>query len=112
VIAADSWGARLEEMTVPPAQEGSYEHIFERAGGRDCLLVTENLTDESPLARPRGHRAIGVVYHPAHESGNYVPTVLPDRYDAFVYFGETNALHPLDIHVDRNAVPDLYPWGF
>ena len=112
VVAADSWGARLEEMTVPPAQEGSYEDVFERAGGLDRLLVTEDLPDDSPLTRPRGHRAIGVVYHPARESGNYVPTVLPDRYDAFVYLGETNALHPLDIHVDRDAVPDLYPWGF
>jgi erythromycin esterase-like protein len=112
VVAADSWGARLEEMTAPPAQEGSYEDVFERAGGRDRLLVTEDLPDDSPLTRPRGHRAIGVVYYPARESGNYVPTVLPDRYDAFVYLDETNALHPLDIHVDRDAVPDLYPWGF
>ena len=112
VVAADSWGARLEEMTVPPAQEESYEDVFERAGRLDRLLVTEDLPDDSPLTRPRGHRAIGVVYHPARESGNYVPTVLPDRYDAFVYLDETNALHPLDIHVDRDAVPDLYPWGF
>ena len=112
VIAADSWGASLEEMTIPPAQEGSYEHVFERARGDDCLLVTEDLPDDSPLARPRGHRAIGVVYHPAHEAGNYVPTVLPDRYDAFIYLGETSALHPLDVHVDRDAIPDLYPWGF
>ncbi|GAB6861511.1 erythromycin esterase family protein [Haloplanus litoreus] len=112
VVAADSWGARLEEMTVPPAQEGSYEHVFERAGGDDCVLVTENLPDDSPLVRPRGHRAIGVVYHPAREAGNYVPTVLPDRYDAFVYLDETSALHPLAVHVDPGAVPDLYPWGF
>jgi erythromycin esterase-like protein len=112
VVAADSWGARLEEMTVPPAQEGSYEHVFQRAGGRDRLLVTEDLADDSPLARPRGHRAIGVVYHPAREAGNYVPTVMPDRYDAFVYLDETDALHPLDVHLNREAVPDLYPWGF
>lgn len=49
------------------------------------------------------------MYLPTHEAGNYVPTVLPDRYDAFVYLDETSALH---IHVDRDAVPDLYPWGF
>lgn len=73
--------------------------------------MTEDLPGDSPLARPRGHRAIGVVYHPSHESGNYVPTVLSDRYDAFVYLGETNALHPLDSHVDRGPVPNLYPWG-
>ena len=38
--------------------------------------------------------AIGVVYHPQQEAGNYVPTVLTERYDAFLYLDETRALHP------------------
>ena len=42
-----------------------------------------------------GHRAIGVVYHPRYERGNYVPTRLADRYDAFIYVDETKALSPL-----------------
>jgi erythromycin esterase-like protein len=42
------------------------------------------------------HRAIGVLYHPERERwGNYVPTVLGDRYDAFLWFDETSALRPL-----------------
>ena len=41
------------------------------------------------VAERRGHRAIGVVYDLAYEGGNYVPTVLPDRYDAFVHADET-----------------------
>jgi erythromycin esterase len=102
----------VEETTVPPARAGSYEHVFARAGGLDRLLVTEDLPEGSPLTRPRGHRAFGVVYHPARESATYVPTGLPDRDDAFVTLDETNALHPLDVHVDRDAVPDLYPGGF
>ena len=40
----------------------------------------------------RGHRAIGVVYHPDLEHlGNYVPTVLSRRYDAFIYLGVFSA---------------------
>jgi len=111
VIAADAWDAPLEEMTVPPAREGSHEHVFHLAGAHDQLLITEALPDDSALARPRGNRAIGVVYHPTREAGNYVPTNLAERYDAFVHLDETRALHPLELHADRDVVPDLYPWG-
>ncbi|MFD1562640.1 erythromycin esterase family protein [Haloarchaeobius amylolyticus] len=111
VIAAESWNAPMEELTVPPARQGSYEHVFDRAGGHDQFLVTDDLDDDTALSQPRGHRAIGVVYHPDRESGNYVPTVLPDRYDAFIHLDETSALHPLVQHADRTHVPDLYPWG-
>jgi erythromycin esterase len=46
----------------------------------------------------RGHRAIGVVCQPDLESyGNYVPTILQKRYDAFLYIDKTEALHPLHI---------------
>lgn len=45
---------------------------------------------------PIGHRAIGVVYRPEYEQyGNYVPSIIPDRYDAFLHFDHTQALHPL-----------------
>ncbi|MFA9518149.1 erythromycin esterase family protein [Halopenitus sp. H-Gu1] len=111
VIAASSWDAPMEEMTVPAAQEGSYEHVFHQAGERDRLLVTEDLPDESALTHPRGNRAIGVVYHPSREAGNYVPTNLPERYDAFLHLDETTSLHPLAIHAERKGMPELYPWG-
>jgi erythromycin esterase-like protein len=43
-----------------------------------------------------GHRAIGVVYDPEIEQyGNYVPSRLSKRYDAFIYVEETHALSPL-----------------
>ena len=60
----------------------------------------------------RGHRAIGVVYQPEFESyGNYVPTILPKRYDAFMFVDETEALHPLHIKPEEIKPPDTYPWG-
>jgi len=54
VIAAESWNAPMEEMTVPPAQDGSYEHVFDRAGGHDQFLVTDDLDDDAALGQPRG----------------------------------------------------------
>ena len=53
-----------------------------------------------------------MVYHPERERwGNYVPTVLGERYDAFLWFDETRAVRPLhpatvDIHE-----PETYPSG-
>jgi erythromycin esterase-like protein len=44
----------------------------------------------------RDQRAIGVVYNPQYEKyGNYVPTDLSLRYDAFLFIDETHALNPL-----------------
>lgn len=112
VIAAQRWGAPMEEMVVPPATKGSWESLFAAAGERDWLLITEAFEDAEPFLTPSGHRAIGVVYNPLFERGNYVPTVLPERYDAFLYFHETEALHPLHIEPLDRRPPELYPWGF
>jgi len=53
-----------------------------------------------------------VVYRPERDRwGNYVPSVLGDRYDAFFWFGETHALRPMHPwHVDARE-PETYPSG-
>ncbi len=96
VIAATSWGAPMATMQVPPAQPGSWEELMHRAGAHDQILL---LRKEDPILGHEvlGHRAIGVVYRPAHERGNYVPSLMARRYDAFVHVDESHALHPLTI---------------
>lgn len=111
VIAGDHWGAPMQKMRVPRARSGSWEDVLHRIEGENHLLRMEELRVVEDTLVPRGHRAIGVVYHPAREAGNYVPTVLPDRYDAFLYFDTTAALHPLHIEPVSNEPPDTYPWG-
>jgi erythromycin esterase-like protein len=111
VIAARQWDAPMEVMPVPPARAGSWERALHDLGAEDRLLLFHRPADTaSALAVPRGQRAIGVVYHPEFEAGNYVPTVLPLRYDAFMYLDQTQALHPLHIE-PRTTAPELYPWG-
>src|SRR5207248_2494971 len=81
VIAGREWGAPMESMQVPPAREGSCEDLFHAARPDDKLLLLSDGVSTDGLARTRGHRAIGVVYHPERERfGNYVPTVLAARY--------------------------------
>jgi erythromycin esterase len=40
-----------------------------------------------------------------------VPSIIPDRYDAFLYLDRTQALHPLPTQASQHTPPDLYPWG-
>jgi erythromycin esterase len=112
VIAGVEWGAPMRRMQVPPAREGSWEDVLHRAGEEDKLLIFPG-DDSDGLLEPRGHRAIGVVYEPAYERyGNYVPTILPRRYDAFVYLDEAQALRPLRVQPrDDGEPPETFPSG-
>jgi erythromycin esterase-like protein len=118
VIAADEWGAPMERMRVPPARNDSFEHALHDAAVGDALLIFDREADAPPhgaLAQPIGHRAIGVVYDPDHERwGNYVPTIIPRRYDAFLYIDETRAVDPLHMPVRVGGggdEPETYPSG-
>ncbi|MGN7764352.1 erythromycin esterase family protein [Paenibacillus sp. 22594] len=94
VIAGRAWGAPAEEMQVPPALKNSWEELLHRDGAEDKLLLFsqgETVLDQKVI----GHRAIGVVYHPERERGNYVPSILSKRYNAFIYLDHTHALSPV-----------------
>ena len=95
----------------PVARAGSWDAALHLLDAEDRLLVfPEHPEVSAGLLAPRGQRAIGVVYHPDAEWGNYVPTVLPLRYDALMHVDRTRALHPL--HVAAEPVsPELYPWN-
>jgi erythromycin esterase len=113
VIAGRGWGKPMEQMPVPPAKQGSWEDVMHRATSGNSLYLSQDLSQVSGAEAERGHRAIGVVYNPERERhGNYVPTVLPKRYDAFLFLDETRALHPLHIlQRDGADAPETYPWG-
>ncbi|MBS1523540.1 MAG: erythromycin esterase family protein [Bacteroidetes bacterium] len=112
VIAGMHWGARLQAMNVPDAKKGSWEYLLHRAGEGNKLYLTKDLLDDLFMENNIGHRAIGVVYNPEYESyGNYVPTVIPLRYDAFVFIDQTHALYPLHVLPHAKEVPETYPFG-
>jgi erythromycin esterase-like protein len=86
VIAGSEWGAQMDALIVVPPD-----------GGPDWL------------SRRLDHRAIGVVYRPERERwGNYVPTVLGQRYDAFLYLNDTSPLQPLHLErLEEEHIPPL-----
>ena len=115
VIAGREWGAPMEKMRVPEAREGSYEAAMKQAGVGDSMFIFDRKRKSSyaEMSAPRGHRAIGVVYDPRTEHwGNYVPTILPERYDAFLYIEETKAVDPLHMAVVVDGEPpETFPSG-
>ncbi len=131
VIAAKEWGEKMERMRVPPAVDGSWDRlIHELSQGRNRLLIfrdyslkehngkrqliTEEEKEDLITKTKRGQRAIGVVYNPEYEKyGNYVPTDLTRRYDAFLHIDKTHALHPLhmpEVKEDED-LPETFPTG-
>ncbi|SHG50234.1 Erythromycin esterase homolog [Salegentibacter echinorum] len=112
VIAGSSWEAPMQKMKVPKGVEGSLEHKLHKISPRDKLIVfNEDKELKKAFSYRQGHRAIGVVYHPQREKGNYVPSEVSSRYDAFLYIDKTKALHPLNIQPNGKLTPETYPFG-
>jgi erythromycin esterase len=115
VIAARGWGESMEKMAVPAPMAGSWEdvlHLPDRPNPPGRLILMDTVREREEWMLPRGQRAIGVVYHPRHErKRNYVPTVLPVRYDALIALEETTALRPLHTRVADGEVAETYPSG-
>lgn len=104
VLAAEGWGQPEHVFYVPSARSGSHEGLLHAALDGPAVLDFGDDRSGPWLTARRGHRAIGVVYDPRRESGNYVPTVMGGRYDALIWFEDTTALHPL-----RHELPPREP---
>jgi erythromycin esterase len=111
VTASGEWGGPITTMNVPEARRGSLEETLHRMGASDKILLSSELRQHESWMNTIGHRAIGVVYNPWQESGNYVPSVIPERYDAFIFFDQTRALRSLGTR-PRSEPPDTYPSGY
>jgi erythromycin esterase-like protein/predicted phosphoribosyltransferase/predicted alpha/beta-hydrolase family hydrolase len=115
VLAGSAWGRPEQVMPLPAAKPGSYEDIFHTAAvkakaSQFYLLLRDQI--HSPFAQTLGHRAVGVVYDPRQERrGNYVPTELSKRYDAFVFIDRTRALKSLHSLFVRGEFPETWPSG-
>ena len=64
------------------------------------------------LGEPRLERFICVIYRPETERwSHYSQAVLPEQFDAFVWFDETRALEPLGPQEPDRGLPETYPFG-
>ncbi|MFO7977745.1 MAG: erythromycin esterase family protein [Bacteroidales bacterium] len=112
VIASHSWGAPMRKMQVPAARHDSWEALLHRTDPSERLIIARDIKNIPLMDQPINHRAIGVVYHPDRDHyGNYVPSIIPGRYDAFIYIDNTQALHPIRSDTERHMTPATYPWA-
>lgn len=116
VTAGSAWGGAEKKMNLPRAQAGSYEDYFHQASvsmnSPQFLTTFNDLEEFSPLYRKLGHRAVGVVYDPNHEShGNYVPTQMAKRYDGIIFVDNTTALKSISTLFAEDEFPETWPQG-
>ncbi|HEY0029880.1 MAG TPA: erythromycin esterase family protein [Bacteroidia bacterium] len=112
VIAGREWGDVMRVMNMPDAMTDSWEYLLHQLDAKDRIVFMSEEMKKQIGEKEFGHRAIGVVYLPQFEQfGNYVPSLIPHRYDAFVYIDETTAVHPIHILPDGHQMPETFPFA-
>jgi erythromycin esterase-like protein len=112
VAAADDWNEPMQLKSVIPSRPDSYERVFRETGvPRSLTDLGEHADVRDVLSQPRLERAIGVVYRPDTElQSHYFEAVLPEQFDAWVWFEETTAVTPLPTD-PPHGVPETWPFG-
>jgi erythromycin esterase-like protein len=100
VLAGSRWEGPRQTMQIPTPPSDSLESIMlaiaQQKESKALWWIFERGNSEI-RNQIIPHRAIGVVYDPAQEQrGNFVPTRLGQRYDAFIFFQQTKTLDPLN----------------
>src|SRR5690554_1337000 len=89
VIAGSNWGSPMQEMTIPPAIPNSIEHKLNQTDLESFYLIFDEADRKKKNLKVMGHRAVGVVYSPWRDERQFVPTIIPMRYDALFFFKKT-----------------------
>ncbi|HEX6374816.1 MAG TPA: erythromycin esterase family protein [Allosphingosinicella sp.] len=116
VAAASDWDEPMEVKAVRPSLPESYERLCHDTGIPRFLLDMRedagvNEAAVEALLGPRLERFIGVIYRPETERwSHYTEAVLPNQFDAWVWFDETAAVTPLGGETEAGE-DETYPFG-
>jgi protein-L-isoaspartate(D-aspartate) O-methyltransferase len=114
VACASDWDEPMEVKPINPSRPDSYERLAHDAGVDRFLLDLREGAHPALRQRlmdRRLERFIGVIYRPETERwSHYSECVLPQQFDAYVWFDRTYAVTPLPTH-SRPGVDDTYPFG-
>ncbi|HET6568318.1 MAG TPA: erythromycin esterase family protein [Rhodothermales bacterium] len=114
VAAATSWGGSVEFKQVRPSHRRSYERLCHDSGVPKFFLPLRQTADPNlrhELMDPRLERAIGVIYRPETElQSHYFGAVLPQQFDEYVWFDETEAVRPLGLST-APTLPERHPFA-
>ncbi|MGO4910139.1 erythromycin esterase family protein [Pseudorhodobacter sp. W20_MBD10_FR17] len=114
VAAASEWNAPIETKVIRPPRPDSYEALCHDVDLERFLWDFKK--GQSPeflrlLSQQRLQRYIGVIYRPETErASHYSYATLPDQYDAFVWFDQTQAVTALPT-LTNTTEDETYPFG-
>lgn len=118
VAAADDWDSPMRVKRVNPSLAESYERLSHDSGVPRFLLDLregENRKVAARLMEPMLERFIGVIYRPETERwSHYSQAILPDQFDAWVWFDETEAVALLPGETrpgDQTSADETWPFG-
>jgi protein-L-isoaspartate(D-aspartate) O-methyltransferase len=114
VAAATDWDDPMEVKKVRPSLPDSYERMCHDSGVARFLLDLRQGRNEQAvegLMEPRLERFIGVIYRPETERwSHYAQAVLPQQFDAWVWFDHTRAVTPLP-GAEQAGDDETWPFG-
>lgn len=92
VMAGYNWNAPVQEQPVLPAKGGSWENLLHELNTENKIVLSKEIKNNSALNQWLEFRSIGATY-----SGGsiYGRSIIPQRFDAFVFIDTTTALHPI-----------------
>jgi erythromycin esterase-like protein len=118
VAAADDWDAPMRVKRVNPSMPESYERMSHDSGVSRFLLDLregQNRQVAGKLMEPHLERFIGVIYRPDTERwSHYSQAILPDQFDGWVWFDETEAVTPLpgeERPGEKASADETWPFG-
>ena len=115
VAAASRWGDPPEFKQVRPALPDSYEAVFHQVKLPQFWLdLRQENAAVTGLQKPQLERAIGVIYSPQTERrSHYFQVQLPAQFDAVIHIDTTQAVEPIDLLDQPEAVeaPETFPFG-
>ncbi len=94
-IAAEKWGQPYQKMEVPAAAPRTFEYILHNDSAVNKIILSKDIHDNPRLKTWVGNRAIGVENNP-NQLGSFAGSLIPQRYDAFIYIDRATATHPID----------------
>ncbi|HSU98919.1 MAG TPA: protein-L-isoaspartate(D-aspartate) O-methyltransferase [Roseiarcus sp.] len=114
VACADDWDEPMQVKSVNPSRPDGYERLAHDSGvSRFLIDLREGVHDDlrGRLIEPRLERFIGVIYRPDTERwSHYSSCSLPQQFDAYLWFDETEAVTPLAARMEKGA-EETYPFG-
>lgn len=94
-IAAQKWGEHYQKMEVPAAVPRTFEYMLHKDSAVNKIILSKDIRDNPLLKSWVGNRAMGVENNP-NQLGTFAGSLIPQRYDAFIYIDHATAIHPID----------------